>query len=139
MLDKSIKRDLIVEEWLNKAKDDELNAASILRHQDGAPSGVCFLSQQMAEKHLKSFLVQEKMEYPKIHSLLKLTELCAKIDKSFTEIKDEAIFLNTFYIHVRYPGEYPEFSWREAEEAFKKAEQVRDFVLNKLNKLNKLK
>ncbi|MBU3925375.1 MAG: HEPN domain-containing protein [Patescibacteria group bacterium] len=132
MSDKPIKKDLITGEWLKKAKDDELNAASILRHRDGTPNGVCFLSHQMAEKCLKAFLVQEKKEYPKIHSLLKLTELCAKIDKSFVEIKDEVIFLNTFYAPVRYPGDYPEFSWQEAEEAFKMAEQIRDFVLSKL-------
>ena len=73
-----------------------------------------------------------KKEYPKIHSLLKLTELCAKIKKGFIEIKNEVIFLNTFYVPVRYPGDCPEFSWRDAEEAFKAAERVRDFVLNKI-------
>lgn len=134
MSNKSLKQDLIVKEWLDRAKDDGLNAASILEHQDGAPNGVCFLSQQMAEKYLKSFLVQEKKEYPKIHSLLKLTELCVKIDKGFIEIRDEAIFLNTFYVHVRYPGEYLEFSWKEAKQAFKSAERIKNFVLSKIRK-----
>ena len=60
MSDKSLKKDLITREWLKKVKDDELNAASILRHRDGTPNGVCFLSQQMAEKCLKAFLVEEK-------------------------------------------------------------------------------
>ena len=43
-------------EWLDKANDDYLNAKSILNHKDGAPSGVCFLSQQLAEKCLKALL-----------------------------------------------------------------------------------
>ena len=115
-----------------KAIDDELNAASILKHRDGTPSGVCFLSQQIAEKHLKAFLVQEKKKYPKIHSLLKLTELCAEIDKDFFEIKDEVIFLNTFYVPVRYPGDYPEFSWRDAEQALEAAVEIKEFVLRKI-------
>ncbi len=134
MSSKTLKPDLVVEEWIDKATDDELNAASILRHRDGAPSGTCFLSQQMIEKLLKAFLVQEKKEYPKIHSLLKLTELCVEIDKSFIEIKDEVILLNTFYVPVRYPGDYPEFSWRDAEEAFEAATTVKDFVSDKIIK-----
>ena len=64
--------DLQAAEWIAKSRDDELNAASILRHRDGAPSGVCFLAQQMSEKLLKAFLVQERGNYPKIHSLPKL-------------------------------------------------------------------
>lgn len=84
-------QELKAEEWLRKDKDDELNAQSILTHRDGAPSGVCFLSQQMAEKHLKGYLVFKKSRFPKIHFLDKLTELCKKIDSSFVEIKDDAI------------------------------------------------
>lgn len=132
MLNKSLKRDLIVEEWLKKASDDELNAASILKHRDGTPSCACFLSQQMAEKYLKVFLVQEKKEYPKIHSLLRLTELCVKIDKKFIKIKDEIIFLNTFYVTVRYPGDYTEFSWLDGEQAFRFAVKIKKFVLQKI-------
>ena len=87
MPDKSLKKDLIVEEWIKKANDDELNAVSILKHRDGTPNCVCFLSQQTAEKYLKAFLVQEKKKYPKIHPLDALWELCKEIDKSFEEIK----------------------------------------------------
>ncbi len=53
-------KDLLTEEWIKKAKDDELNACSILTHRDGAPNGVCVLSHQMAEKYLKAYLVLKK-------------------------------------------------------------------------------
>lgn len=132
MTSKFLYQELQVEEWIKKSSDDELNARSILTHRDGTPGCVCFLSQQMAEKCLKAFLVHKKRWFPKIHTLDKLVELCGKLDSSFKELKESAIFLTEFYVPVRYPGGYPEFSWREAEEAFKKAEQVRDFVLNKL-------
>lgn len=135
MPDKSLKKDLIVEEWIKKADDDELNAASILKHRDGTPSGVCFLSQQMTEKFLKAFLVQEKRKYPKTHSLLKLTELCAKTDKSFIKIKNKVIFLNAFYITVRYPCDYPEFHWKEAKQAFESAIKIKKFILLKIKKI----
>ncbi len=36
---------IIIERWLNKIQDDELSAKSILKHKDGSPSTVCFLSQ----------------------------------------------------------------------------------------------
>jgi len=133
MANKLSSQDLIVEEWLKRAKDDELNAASILKHKDGVPNGVCFLSQQMAEKYLKAFLVQEKRKYPKIHSLLKLTEICLEIDKKFKEIKDDVIFLNAFYVPTRYPGDYLEFSWQEAKQAFEAATRIKNFILSKMN------
>ncbi|MBI2459091.1 MAG: HEPN domain-containing protein [Parcubacteria group bacterium] len=50
---KAENKKIIAARWVRKARDDELNIRSILKHRDGAPSGVCFLSQQMAEKYLK--------------------------------------------------------------------------------------
>jgi len=132
MSDKLQKQDLIVEEWLKRATEDELSANVILKEEGGAPNTVCFLSQQIAEKYLKAFLVQEKREYPKIHSLLKLTELCMKIEKRFDEIKDDAIFLTTFYVPTRYPADYPEFGWKDAKDAFESAKRIKEFVLGKI-------
>lgn len=121
--------ELQVKEWLKKAYDDELNASSILKHRDGTPSGVCFMSHQMGEKYLKAFLVGKKKWFPKIHPLTTLTELCKEIDSSFEIIKDASIFLNAFYIPTRYPGEIQEFNWKDAEEAFTAALKIKEFVL----------
>ena len=125
-------KDLQVEEWLKKAHDDELNARSILTHRDGTPGGVCFMSHQMAEKCLKAFLVAKKKDYPKIHPLDKLVELCLRIDRSFVKLKELAIFLNAFYVPTRYPGEYPEFTWQDAEKAYDVAQKIKEFVLKKI-------
>ena len=125
-------QELQVKEWLKRAEDDELNARSILTHRDGTPNGVCFLSHQMAEKYLKSFLVYKKKWFPKIHLLDKLLELCSKIDNSFLKLKNDAIFLNAFYTPTRYPADYQEFSWKEAEQALKTATRIKDFVLTKI-------
>ncbi len=137
MKNSNIPPDMQVKEWLIRAGDDELNARSILKHKDGTPSGVCFLTQQMAEKYLKAFLVYSTMDYPKIHQLDKLLELCAAEDDSFNEMRDDAILLNEFYMEMRYPANIPNFSWKEAEEAFKTAEKIRDFVLGKLKNIEK--
>ena len=122
------------EEWIKKAGEDELSAKSILKHRDGSPSTVCFISHQMAEKYLKAFLVEKTHDYPKIHLLDVLAELCVKNDKNSEQIKEEAVFLNAFYIPARYPADYPEFSWHDAEEAYAAAEKIKDFVSKKIKK-----
>jgi HEPN domain-containing protein len=132
MPNKFSKKELQTEEWLKKARDDELNANSILTHRDGTPNGVCFLSQQMAEKYLKAFLVYHKKWYPKIHPLDVLWELCREINSSFKKIKKEAVFLTTFYVATRYPGDYPDFTWKDAEKAFKSAQKIKKFVLKRI-------
>ncbi len=122
---------VLANEWFLKAKDDELSAKDILKDQKGAASTVCFLSQQMAEKYLKGYLVFKNKEFPKIHDLDKLVKLCANIDSRFVKIKTDAKFLSGFYIATRYPGDYPEFTFKDAKKAFEKAIKIKKFVLNK--------
>ncbi len=121
----------LAEEWFLKANDDELSAKDILSDKEGAPSTVCFLSQQMAEKYLKGYLVFCGERFPKIHDLDKLAKLCREINSEFDKIKDEAKYLADFYIATRYPGDYPEFFWQDAERAFQSALKIKDFVLDK--------
>lgn len=135
MPDKFSTFELKTEEWFLKAQDDELNASSILKHWDGTPAGVCFLSQQMAEKYFKAFLVDKKNWFPKIHPLDRLWELCQEIDQNFDTVKEEAIFLTGFYAATRYPGDLPDFIWKDAEEAFEAANKIKEFVLEKINYL----
>ncbi len=127
-------QELQVEEWFKKARDDGLNVRSILTHRDGTPTAVCFLCQQMAEKYLKAFLVLRKNWFPRIHPLDKLVEISKGIEPSFVEIKDDAILLSSFYTPTRYPGDYVEFTWQDAEQAFEAAERIKNFVLLKTKK-----
>ncbi len=126
------KKELMFAEWLKKAQDDELFAISILKHRDAPANGVCFVSQQMAEKCLKAFLVYTKKKYPKVHALEYLLTLCMESDPLFKELKEEAIFLDSLYMETRYPSDYPEFSWKDAEDAFAAANKIKDFVMKKL-------
>ena len=123
---------LQVEEWIKYAESDEKNASSLLKHRDGTPRGVCFLAQQMAEKYLKAFLVARKKWFPKIHYLDKLVELCGGLEQDFLELKQEAVFLNEFYSDSRYPMSFTSFFWEDAEEAFKSASKIKEFVLSHL-------
>ncbi len=102
--------------------------------EKGAPSTACFLSQQIAEKCLKGLLVFYKKRFPKIHDLLKLKDLLL-LEKApgIEELHDDLKLLNRYYIETRYPGDYQEFSWREAKQSFEAAERIKKFVLEKIH------
>lgn len=134
MSNKFSEKELVAEEWLKKASDDKLHIKSLLRHRDAPANSVCFVSHQMAEKYFKAFLVFKKKWYPRIHPTDALWKNCYKLDRSFSAIKEDAIFLTDFYVTTRYPGDYPEFSWEDAEEAFEAATKIKDFVLEKIKK-----
>ena len=120
-------------EWIEKAVDDELNAQSILTHRDGAPSGVCFLSQQIAEKYLKALLVFHQKPFLKVHDLLDLETRLLEIEPEIKILHQELVSLNRYYIETRYPGDYPDFSWRDADEAFKSASNIANFVKQRIH------
>lgn len=123
---------IIAARWVRKAREDELNVRSILKHRDGAPSGVCFLSQQMAEKYLKAILIFYDLELMKIHDLIKLISLLENNAPGIKEIDEDAALLNQYYIETRYAGDYAEFSWQDAEAALAAAEKIKKFVLQKI-------
>lgn len=72
------------------------------------------------------------MEFLKVHQLDELLKLCEKIDAEFNSLVDNAEDLTPFYISTRYPGDYPIYSFEDAEDAFQKALKIKDFVLKKL-------
>jgi HEPN domain-containing protein len=119
------------EEWFKKADEDE-SSAKIILAEDGPPSTVCFLSQQMAEKYLKGALGLYKQPQPKIHDLLALATLLAKKTPKIFEMKDELKLLNRYYIETRYPGDYPEFSLREAKKALTAAVVIKELILSQV-------
>lgn len=124
---------ILATDWFKKAQDDELSCEDILDDRRGAPNTVCFLSQQLAEKCLKGYLVYLGEQFPKIHQLDRLIKLCKESDSSFEQMKEEADYLTGFYVATRYPGDYPEFCWIDAEKAFESACQIKKFVLTKIN------
>lgn len=122
----------LTDDWLIKAGDDEKNAVSILTHRDGTPSGVCFLSQQMAEKYLKALLIFHAQTFPKIHDLLELSTRLLNMESAVVSIQEDLVILNRYYIETRYPGDYPEFAWPDAEEALESAQRVKVFVMSRI-------
>ncbi len=118
-------------EWIVKAQDDE-KSAKILLKEKGPAASICFHCHQIAEKLLKGYLTYRKQNFPKVHHLDFLLDICVKSDKEFLEIKNEILYLRSFYFETRYHGDYPQFTFKEANNAFRSALCVEDFILNKI-------
>jgi HEPN domain-containing protein len=127
------KGELNVYIWIEKAHDDELTCLSLLTHRDAPPTSVCFIAQQMAEKHMKALYIFFGEELHKIHDLKKLATILEKHVSNIFDLEEEFNILNKYYTTTRYPGDFPEgFSWHDAEEAFKAATRIKEFVLEKI-------
>ncbi|MBI2591167.1 MAG: HEPN domain-containing protein [Candidatus Brennerbacteria bacterium] len=117
--------------WFKKAEEDELSINSILK-EGGAFSTACFLSQQMAEKYLKGLLVFYNKEFLKVHDLIELETLLIKDNSKIKEFHNDLKLLNRYYIETRYPGDYPEFNFEEAQKSYEAAKRIKEFVLGKI-------
>lgn len=119
-------------EWFKKAEEDKMSIKAILK-ENGAPSTACFLSQQMAEKYLKGFLIFKENNAPKTHDLRALFNLIKKIESNIIKLEDDVTLLNQYYIATRYPADLPDgFSLSMAKEAFKAAQKIKNWTLGKI-------
>lgn len=121
----------LAQEWFQKAEDD-WGTALLLRQEKSYPSSICFHLHQAAEKYLKGFLVWHgkdiKDEF-KIHNLLKLYEYSSKINPHLDEnVKEGCFTLNRYYIFARYPGDVPEYPWKEVDEAIAAAKIIKQTI-----------
>ncbi len=94
----------ILAEWISKAEGDYAVAKREMEVSGGNHDAVCFHSQQMAEKYLKAFLFKNKVDFPKVHNLVELLELCLAIDSSFEECREFLDRLEDYAVLYRYPG-----------------------------------
>ena len=123
--------DLFAREWFEKASEDE-QTVKLLLEEGGLPNPICFLSQQMAEKYLKGFMVFLGYDVEKVHDLTRVAALIKEKIPEIEDYKEEFTYLNQFYVTTRYPGDYPTFSMKDAKEAYEAALRVKDFVLEKI-------
>lgn len=117
--------------WLFKAQEDEFAGLAILKEgRVFAPA--CFHFQQMAEKLLKGMLVFYRKSFPKAHDLILLAGLLGALAPEIKEYKKDIGVLDRYYIETRYPGDYPEFTLKEAEQAYEAAMNIKKFVVGKI-------
>jgi len=126
-----------VEKWLTKALNDLKAAEQLLKVP--APQivneVVCFHAQQAVEKFIKfikAFLTFHEIPFGRTHHLEYLVNLASKVEPSFLNFMGDVSKLTPYAVEVRYPDDFYTPTLQEAEEAYKIALTVRDFVRGKL-------
>jgi len=87
--------------WLTQAQFD-LNAA-ISASENGYYEWACFISEQCAEKALKSVIVAQGQIAPKIHKLTALVNIARRSDSRMQGKAMEVKELGVFTFIARYP------------------------------------
>jgi HEPN domain-containing protein len=123
--------------WVTKADNDLLSARHLAENMRPAPIEiVCFHCQQSVEKYLKSFLVYNDQEPPKIHDLVELVKLCGNLDADFLQLSQKCEYLTPFAAQARYPGAInPEDT--DMSRALDFAQDIIEFVKLKMPELFK--
>ncbi|MBM4048381.1 MAG: HEPN domain-containing protein [Planctomycetes bacterium] len=120
----------LVRGWLRKAQSDVTNV-NLCVSTGQALDTACFHAQQAAEKCLKAYLTYREIDFPFIHNLEKLIEVCATCDPAFQSIKPLAELLTPYAVELRYDADF----WPDihtAGEAMRIALKIRGFVLERL-------
>ena len=125
----------IVGEWIYKADQDITSAEALLSQDPPLLYPSCFHSQQAAEKYLKAYLTRRQVEFPKTHSIREILNLVKTVDEELATELLPATALTPYGVEVRYPGDIPEPSQRETEDAILLAKKVRDAVRDRLGKI----
>lgn len=90
-------------EWLAYSKRD-LDSANYMLGMKPAPFEIiCFHCQQSAEKALKAFMVEHKIEVIRTHDLGILIEKCSHVSPNFRTISRECSRLTDYAAQSRYP------------------------------------
>lgn len=122
----------LAERWLFFANDDLKIIDDVIREE--VYHLACFHAQQAVEKALKGFIIFNKDNIEKTHSLIELLNEAIKIDKKFDRFRDYCLILDRYYTTTRYPdalpGSLPEGlpGKDKAQEAFIYAKEVLDFI-----------
>jgi len=75
--------------------------------------------------------MKTQVEFPFIHNLEKLIELCAQCDPSFLDIKPLGQELTPYAVELRYDDEFwPSFEI--AQQALEAALAIQDFVMERI-------
>lgn len=90
-----------------------------------------FQAQQSSEKALKALLYSRGLRAILTHSIKDLIEECKKLFDGFSDLGEQARYLDMFYIPSRYPNGLPGsiapadfYTKTEAEKCIKSAEQI---------------
>ena len=120
----------LVRGWLSKAEND-LTAIRMCLRAGQALDTACFHAQQAAEKAIKAYLIAYDIDFPFIHNLERLVDLCATREPSFQSIKTLGESLTPYAVDLRYELDFQPTTER-AREAYEAAVKIIAFVLDRL-------
>ena len=113
--------------WLEYAADDLRTAEFLLQQLDFIPRHPCWLAQQAAEKALKALLIFLQIEYPLSHDLDQIRLLIPEGWRVRYDPHDLS-FLTEWAVEARYPGDWPDATEMDAQEATDQARTVLEYV-----------
>ena len=121
-----------VRRWLRYAREDLAAAEEMVEKSFGVPRQACWLAQQAAEKALKCVLIFQNIEFPKSHDLDLLRRF---IPEDWRLKSDPADFAerSEWSVEARYPGDWPEATAVDAQQAVAQAREVLRIVANDLS------
>jgi HEPN domain-containing protein len=121
------------QDWLLRAERDLRAAERVLAGSEPLPDATVYHTQQAGEKSLKGFLVAHDAAYPFTHDLERILDLCENVDPGLSRFRYAAQVLSPYATRFRYPGGPLEPDVAEAEEAIKLAEEIVEFVRERLS------
>jgi HEPN domain-containing protein len=120
----------LVKGWVRKAESDLENTRMCL-DSDRALDTACFHAQQAAEKYLKAYMTSRGLEFPFVHNLEKLIEICAETEADFLTIRLVGADLTPYAVELRYDDEFwPDMA--TARHAYAAALAIKELVLRHL-------
>ena len=124
--------EMLSSDWIKKALEHEQYARLILHHRETPAWGAGFFSQQVAELLLKGLLLSHERKIVKTHDLLELKKLLLPYEPGLESHTGDLNILNEYYVENRYPGDYPEVSWLDVEQALAAATRIKEFVVSRI-------
>jgi HEPN domain-containing protein len=115
-------------EWIRKAEADQIIANQCRLSEFTLHDGVCFHSQQCAEKYLKGLLAEIGSSIPKTHNLDDLYNLLLSSYPPLRKLRRGLILLTDYAVENRYPGENA--TKRQAVAALRWAMRIRESCRN---------
>ena len=115
-----------------KANREYLAAEQLLEHSEdnSLTEAICFHSAESVEKFLKAFIAIKETPFVETGSLEYAINMCKHLEPGFENIKTGNI---ANYINNPWSPDSTLPGLKEAHEAFRTAEALRNFVLEKLN------
>ena len=117
----------LAKEWFYSANSDFQYAEVGLKEDKIFPQ-VAFLSQQIAEKFLKGYLVLNGNKPTRVHELPKILDECVKINPNLEKLRDACELLTGFYVETRYPPDIPDYTKEEITDSFDKARLIKETI-----------